>query len=59
MPITIRPPEMSCIVAYRLASTVGSRVPGFVTRWPNFIVEVAWIASVSWMNDSCQSTCES
>ncbi len=40
IPITIRPPEMSCRVAYALASTVGSRVPGFVTKWPSFIVFV-------------------
>ena len=59
MPITIRPSEMSCSVAYRLASTVGSRVPGFVTRWPNFIVDVACAASVSSGNESCQRTCES
>src|SRR6478736_2344971 len=57
--MTMRPSEMSCIVAYRLASTVGSRVPGFVTRCPNFIVDVPWIAIVSWTNDSCQRTCES
>ena len=54
MPITMRPPEMSWSVAYPLESTVGSRVPGFVTRWPNFIAEVAWIASVRSGNDSCQ-----
>ena len=59
MPITIRPPEMSWSVAYPLASTVGSRVPGFVTQWPNFIVDVACTASVRSGNDSCQSTCES
>ena len=46
MPITIRPPESTCIVAYALASTVGSRVPGFVTKWPSFIVEVRSAASV-------------
>src|SRR6266550_4818755 len=28
IPITIRPFEMSCIVAYQLAVTVGSRMPG-------------------------------
>src|SRR5262245_12666108 len=59
MPITMRPSEMSCSVAYPLASTVGSRVPGFVTQCPNFIVEVACTAIVSSGNDSCQSTCES
>ena len=46
MPITIRPPESTCIVAYALASTVGSRVPGFVTKWPSFIVDVRSAASV-------------
>ena len=40
MPMTMRPSEMSCRVA-PLASTVGSRVPGFVTQWPSFIVVVA------------------
>src|SRR5919198_285299 len=37
MPITIRPSERSCSVAYMLASTVGSRVPGFVTKCPSLI----------------------
>ena len=59
MPITIRPPEMSCSVAYALASTVGSRVPGFVTKWPSFIVDVRSAASVSSGIDSCQRMCES
>ena len=59
MPMTMRPSEMSCSVAYPLASTVGSRVPGFVTQWPNFIVESPAAASVSSGNDSCQRTCES
>src|SRR5918994_3289555 len=59
MPMTIRPPEMSWSVAYALASTVGSRVPGFVTQWPNFIDVVACSAMVRSGNDSCQSTCES
>ena len=59
IPITMRPSEMSCSVAYPLASTVGSRVPGFVTQCPNFIVDVASAASVSSGNDSCQRTCES
>ena len=30
-----------------LASTVGSRVPGFVTKWPSFIVDVRSAASAS------------
>ena len=57
--MTMRPFEMSWSVAYALASTVGSRVPGFVTQWPSFIVDVACAASVRSGNDSCQSTCES
>ena len=59
IPITIRPFEMSCSVAYALASTVGSRVPGFVTQWPSLIVFVCAAASVSSGTDSCQSTWES
>ena len=59
MPITMRPSEMSWSVAYRLATTVGSRVPGFVTWWPNLIVVVAFAASARTGNESCQSTCES
>ena len=49
-------------VAARLyieASTVGSRVPGFVTKWPNFIRFVRSTAIVSSGVDSCQRTCES
>ena len=57
--MTIRPSEMSCSVAYALASTVGSRVPGFVTMWPSLILLVAFAASASVGIDSCQSTCES
>ena len=59
MPITIRPSEMSWSVAYALASTVGSRVPGFVTMCPSLIRSVAAAASASVGVDSCQSTCES
>ena len=59
MPITIRPFEMSWSVAYMLATTVGSRVPGFVTMWPSLIGSVAAAASASVGVDSCQSTCES
>src|SRR6185312_8906893 len=55
----MRPFEMSCSVAYALASTVGSRVPGFVTMWPSLIVDVWSAASASVGIDSCQSTCES
>jgi hypothetical protein len=46
MPITIRPSEMSCSVAYALAVTVGSRVPGFVTQWPSFSRSVCTASSV-------------
>ena len=59
MPITIRPPEITCSVAYRLASTVGSRVPGLVTKCPSFIRVVRSAASVRSGVDSCQRTCES
>ena len=46
MPITIRPPEMSCSVAYAAAVTAGWRVAGFVTQWPSFIVFVCSVSSV-------------
>ncbi len=47
MPITMRPFEMSCMVAYQLAVIVGSRMPGFVTQWPSFSFSVAAAASGS------------
>ena len=59
MPIAIRPSERSCSVAYALASTVGSRVAGFVTKWPRWIEEVSRAATASIGTDSCQRTCES
>ncbi len=59
MPMNIRPSEMSCSVAYPEASTVGSRVPGFVTQCPNRMRFVARRARVSSGNDSCHSTWES
>src|SRR5437763_475978 len=59
MPITMRPSERSCSVAYALASTVGSRVPGLVTKWPILIFEVSRAATASRGIDSCQRTCES
>src|SRR6185312_7358972 len=59
MPIAIRPSERSCSVAYALASTVGSRVAGFVTKWPSLIVEVSRAATASIGTDSCHRTCES
>ena len=59
MPMTMRPSEMSCSVAYMLATTVGSRVPGFVTMWPSLIRSVAAAASARVGVDSCHSTCES
>ena len=45
MPIAIRPFEMSCAVAYQLAVIVGSRMPGFVTKWPSLIFSVCAAAS--------------
>ena len=59
MPMTARPPEMSCSVAYIDATTVGSRVPGLVTNWPSFMRSVRSAASVSSAVESCQSTWES
>src|SRR3954471_8674080 len=55
----MRPSEMSCSVAYELASTVGSRVAGFVTKWPSLIFEVSRAATARVGIDSCQRTCES
>ena len=59
MPMIIRPSEMSCSVAYALATTVGSRVPGFVTMCPSRIRSVAAAASARVGIDSCHSTWES
>src|SRR5512133_3833561 len=59
MPIAIRPSDRSCSVAYELASTVGSRVAGFVTKWPSLIFDVSRAATASIGIDSCQRTCES
>ena len=58
-PITMRPSERSWSVAYELARTVGSRVAGFVTKWPSLIVCVSRAATASIGIDSCQRTCES
>src|SRR5215471_5968003 len=55
----MRPLERSCSVAYALASTVGSRVAGFVTKCPSRIFAVSRAATASIGTDSCQSTCES
>ena len=46
MPSTIRPPLTSWSVAYALAVTVGSRMPGLVTQCPRRIRDVAIAASV-------------
>src|SRR5215468_2716422 len=59
MPIAIRPSERSWSVAYALARTVGSRVAGFVTKFPSLIVDVSRAATASIGIDSCQRTCES
>src|SRR5438552_3128878 len=37
----------ACIVAYQLAAIVGSRMPGFVTKWPSLILLVRAAASGS------------
>src|SRR3954452_5517961 len=55
----MRPSDRSWSVAYELASTVGSRVAGFVTKWPSLIFEVSRAATASVGIDSCQRTCES
>src|SRR5439155_2955616 len=55
----MRPSDRSWSVAYELARTVGSRVAGFVTKWPSLIVEVSRAATASIGIDSCQRTCES
>jgi hypothetical protein len=54
----MRPPETSCIVAYQLAATVGSRMPGLVTQWPSFSRVVAAAASGGRAKDSCHKTWE-
>ena len=59
MPMAMRPLERSWSVAYALASTVGSRVAGFVTKWPSRIVDVSRAATASSGTDSCQSMWES
>jgi hypothetical protein len=59
MPMTMRPFETSCIVAYQLAVIVGSRMPGLVTQWPSLIFSVAAATSGIVAYDSCQRTCES
>src|SRR5580765_5744893 len=59
MPIAIRPFERSWSVAYALARTVGSRVAGFVTKWPRWMVDVSRAATASIGTDPCQRTCES
>src|SRR5581483_3583719 len=55
----MRPSERSCSVAYELASTVGSRVAGFVTKCPSLIFDVSRAATASVGIDSCHRTCES
>ncbi len=59
IPIAIRPPEMSCIVAYQLAVIVGSRIPGLVTKWPSLMRSVRSAASGNVAYVSCQRMCES
>jgi hypothetical protein len=59
IPITMRPFETSCMVAYQLAVIVGSRIPGFVTKWPSFIRAVCAAASGRVAYDSCHRMCES
>jgi hypothetical protein len=47
IPMTMRPLEICWSVAYELAVTVGSRMPGFVTQWPSLIFFVRSAASAS------------
>jgi hypothetical protein len=57
IPITMRPFERSCIVAYQLAVIVGSRIPGFVTKWPSFNFDVRSAATGKVAYESCQRMC--
>src|SRR5919108_2578828 len=57
--MTMRPSEIACRVAYALAVTVGSRVPGFVTQWPSFRRSVWTASSVRSGYASCQRMWES
>jgi hypothetical protein len=59
IPIAMRPFEISCMVAYQLAVTVGSRMPGLVTKCPSLIVSVLIAASGSVAYESCQRMWES
>jgi hypothetical protein len=59
MPIAIRPLDRSCIVAYQLAVTVGSRMPGLVTKCPSFTRSVRSAATASVAYESCQRMWES
>ncbi len=59
MPMTMRPSEMSCSVAWALAVTAGSRVTGLVTHIPIRIREVCDASSVISGYGSCQRIGES
>jgi hypothetical protein len=59
MPMTMRPPEMSCSVAWAEAVTAGSRVTGLVTHMPMRIVDVRSASSVISGYGSCQRIGES
>ena len=59
MPSSMRPPEISWSVAIADAVTVGSRVTGFVTQVPRWIVDVACAHSAKIGYGSCHSTWES
>ena len=59
MPITIRPSEMSCSVAWAEAVTAGSRVTGLVTHMPICIRVVLAASSVISGYGSCHRIGES
>ncbi len=59
MPMTIRPPLMSCSVAWAEAVTAGSRVTGLVTHMPSRMVVVRSVSTLISGYGSCQRIGES
>ncbi len=56
---TTRPGAMELSVAWKLAVTVGSRVPGLVTQKPRPMRSVCAAAAARNAEPSCQRMCES
>ena len=56
---TTRPGAMELSVAWKLAVTVGSRVPGLVTQKPSPMRSVCAAAAARNAEPSCQRMCES